>query len=115
MFKVPKKIFIRLLTSIVNVSKDTKFVSLRNQKRTTKPILNNLHPNEYTQALRYYPFPVNLDRCVRSCNTLNDLSKGACVLDKTGDLNLSVFNIITGIDKSNILTKNVPCKCDSIR
>ena len=36
--------------------------------------LINLYPNEYIQGLRSYPFAVNLDRCVGSCNTLNDLS-----------------------------------------
>ena len=25
--------------------------------------------------LHYYPFVVNLDKCIGSCNTLNDLSK----------------------------------------
>ena len=40
----------------------------------TQPTVINLHPNEYTQGLRYYPFPVKLDRCAGSCNTLNDLS-----------------------------------------
>ena len=52
----------------------TKCVFVSNQKRTTQPTLVNLHPNEYTEGLRYCPFAVNLDRCVRSCNTLNDLS-----------------------------------------
>ena len=67
--------FIGLLTSIVNTSNHTKCVSLSNQKCTTQSTLINLHPNEYSQALRYYPFAVNLDRCVGSCTTLNDLSK----------------------------------------
>ena len=39
----------------------------------TQPTLINLHPNEYTQRLSYYPFAVNLDRCMGSSNTLNDL------------------------------------------
>ena len=38
-----------------------------------QPTLTNLHPNEYTQRLSYYPFAVNLDRCMGSSNTLNDL------------------------------------------
>ena len=38
------------------------------------PTLINLHPNEYNKEFHYYPFAVKLDRCVRSCNTLNDLS-----------------------------------------
>ena len=28
----------------------------------THPTITNLHPNEYTQRLCYYPFMVNLDR-----------------------------------------------------
>ena len=44
-----------------------------------RPTLISLHPNEYNQELHYYPFAVNLDRCVGSCNTLNDLSNKVCV------------------------------------
>ena len=54
------------------------------------------------QEFHYYPFAVQLDRCVGSCNTLNDLSNKVCVPNKTDDLNLSVFNMITGIDKNLI-------------
>ena len=39
-----------------------------------QPTIINLHPIEYIQGLGYYPFAVNLDRCVGSCNTLNGLS-----------------------------------------
>ena len=70
-----------------------------------QPNLINLHPNEYTQGLRYYPFAVG------SCNTLNDLSNKICVANGTKDLNASVFNIITGISESKILTKHVSCEC----
>ena len=64
----------------------------------TQSSLINLHPNEYSQEFHYYPFAVNLDRCVGSCNTLNDLSNKVCVPNKTEDLNLSEFNMITGIN-----------------
>ena len=70
-----------------------------------KPSLINLHREEYSQEFHYYPFAVNLDRCSGSCNTMNDLSKKVCVLSKTEDLNLSVFNTITGINESKTLTK----------
>ena len=40
----------------------------------------------------------NLDRCIGSFNTLNDLSKDVCVPNKTEDLNLSVFNMITELN-----------------
>ena len=48
-----------------------------------QPTLINLHPNEYIQGLRYYPCAVNLDRCIGSCNTLNDLSDKVYVSNKT--------------------------------
>ena len=104
MSKLIKKIFIELLTDIPIASNNTKCVSLSNQKCITQPSLINLHPNEYSQESLYYPF------AVRSCNILNDLSNKACVPNKTLDLNLIVFNMITGINESKKLTKHIITK-----
>ena len=82
-----------------------------NQKCMTQPTLINLHPNEYNQEFHYYPFAVKLDRCAGSCNTLNDSSNKVCVPNKTEELNLSAFNIITGINESKTLTKHISCEC----
>ena len=49
MFGFIKKIFLGLLTGLVNPSNHTKCVSLSNQKCTTKTTIINLHPHEYTQ------------------------------------------------------------------
>ena len=49
MFGVIKKVFIGLLTGVVNGSNHTKCVSFSNQKCTIQPTLINLHPNEYSQ------------------------------------------------------------------
>ena len=91
--------FIVLLSSIVNASNHTKCVLLSNQKCKNQPTLINLHPNECSQEFHYYPFAVKLDRCAGSCNTLNDSSNKVRVPNKTEDLNLSVFNRITGINE----------------
>ena len=111
MFKKIKKIFDLFLSNIVNGSNHTKCVSLSNQKCMTQPTFINLHPNEYSQEIQYCPFPVKLDRCVGSSNTLNDLSNKVCVPNKTEDLNLCVFCMITGINESKTLTKNISCEC----
>ena len=111
MFGLIKKIFIGLLTGIGNRSNHTKCISWSNQKCMTQPTLINLYSNEYSQEFHYYPFAVKLDRCVGSCNTLNDLSNKVCVPNKTEDLNLSVFNMITGINESKTLTKHISCEC----
>ena len=74
MFGFIKKTFIGLLTSIVNVSDNTKCIFLSNQQCKIQPTLINLHPNEYCQGLHYYPFAINFDRCVGGCHTLDNLS-----------------------------------------
>ena len=103
MFGLIKKIFIGLLTGLVNGSNHTKYLSLSNS-------LINLHPIEYSQEFHYYPFASKLDRCVGSGNTLNDLSNKVCVPNKTENLHLSVFYMITGINESKTLTKRLSCE-----
>ena len=98
MFGLIKKMFMGLFISIVNASYHTKFVLLSNQKCMIQPTLINLHPNEYNQEFHCYSFAVKLDRYVGSCNTHNDLSNKVCVPNKTEDLNVSMFNMITGIN-----------------
>ena len=85
---------------MVNISNLTKCFSLSNQKCIIETTLINLHPNEYSQVFPYYSYSTKLDRCTGSFNTLNELSNKVCVPNKTEDLNLSVFNIITGISES---------------
>ena len=88
MFGLIIKMFIELLTGLVNASNHTKCVSLRNQKCMTQPTLINLHPDEYSQELQYYPFVVKLDKCVERCNTLNNLSNKVYAPNKTEDLSI---------------------------
>ena len=51
----------------------------------TQSTLINLHPNEYSQQLRYYPFAVNLHWCAGSWNTLNILYNRVCFPNETKD------------------------------
>ena len=112
MFQLIKKIFVGLLTGLVNWSNHTKFVSLSNQKCITQPTLINLDPNVYCHQFHYYPLAFKLDRYIGSFNTLNDLSNKVCAPNKTEDLNMSVFSrIITGINEPKILTKLISCRC----
>ena len=79
-----------------------------NQKCMIQPPFINLHPNvNLSQKLDSYTFAIKLDRCVRSCNILNDFSTKVCIPNKTEDLNLTVFNKITGINESKTSTKHM--------
>ena len=86
-------------------------VSLRNQICEIQPAFINSHPDEYSQEFHYYRFTVELDKYVLSCNTFNDLSNRVYVPNKTEDLNLSMFNNITGINEPKTLTKQISCEC----
>ena len=54
---------------------------------------------------------VKLDKCVGSCNTINDLSNKECVPNKIKDLNLSSFTMISGIIELKTLAKHISCGC----
>ena len=59
-FVLFKNIFIGLLADLVNASDDIKCASVTNQKQCeTQLTIINLHPDKYTQTLRYYAFAVN--------------------------------------------------------
>ena len=92
MFGLIEKMFIGLLTGLVNGSNRTKCVLLSKRKCKIQPTLINLHPNECRQEFHYYPFAVKLDRC-------------------GGSLNLSVFNMNAGVNESETLTKHISCEC----
>ena len=110
MFRFLKWTFIGLLTSLTNASKHTKCASLGNQISTTQSTLINSHHNDYIPGLHHYSFAVDLNRCVRSCNALNNLSNKVYIPSNTGDLNLSLFNMIKGINESKALTKYISFK-----
>ena len=102
--------FIVTLTNTVNASNHIKYVSLSNEKCEIQPTFINLHPNEYSQEFHYYPFTVKLDKCVGSCNTLNDLSNKVCVPNKTEDLSKG-FQHDYRNNESKTLTKHISCEC----
>ena len=87
-------------------------MSFSNQKCMTQATLINSHPNVYSQELHYYLFAVSLDKCVGSCNTLDDLLSRVCVPNETEGLNLHVFDMITGSNESRTLTKHISCRCE---
>ena len=98
MFWSINKVFIGLLTGLVNGCNQTKCVSLNNQKCQIKFNLLLLIYRLMNTELHYYPFKVKLDRCVGSCNTCNDLSNKVCIRKETDDLNIEMFKMITEIN-----------------
>ena len=71
----------------------TKYVSLNNERCLARPNPIDLNPDK----LYYYRLMFCLGSCNESCNTLDDLSVKTCLPNKTENVNLNVFNMITGI------------------
>ena len=101
------------MTGLVNGSNHTKGVSLSNQNvRFNLPLIQpKLHSNKYSQEFHYYSYAVSIYRCVGNCNTVNGLSNKLYAPNKTEDLNLSVFNKMTGTNELKTLTKHISCEC----
>ena len=59
-----------------------------NRKCKIQPILINLHPNEYSQELQYYPFAVTLDKCDRSCVPKNGRFRDTSIIDTIYNINI---------------------------
>ena len=52
-----------------------------------------------------------MNRCDRSCNTVEDPFGRICVPNEMENVNLIVFNIVKGINKSKTLLKNISWEC----
>ena len=62
-------------------------------------------------GLNYHSFMISLDKCNRSCNSVDDLSAKICVPNKAKSVNVKVFNMATKINETKILTKHISCDC----
>ena len=87
----------------------TTYVSLGKEPCVIGPTLIDLNPAEPN----YYPSMVNVDECSGSCNAADDLTTKTCVLNKTKDINVKAFNMITIINEAKTLMKHISCdyKC----
>ena len=79
---------------------NVKYKSSNNEACLVRPHINFEHSN-----LDYYPFTISLGKSGRVFKNLVHLSIRLCVQNKTKDVKPKLFNMITGIDESNQITK----------
>ena len=70
-----------------------------------KPAFTDLNFEE----VHYCPFIISMNRFGGSCDTIEDLFGRICVPNKMEDVNLKVFNMIKGTNKSKALEKHISC------
>ena len=76
-----------------------------------KPPLLIYITTNITKNFTTNPFWLNQIDVLEVAYILNDLSNKVCVPNKTEDLNLSVFNMVTGINELKTLTNYISCEC----
>ena len=72
-----------------------------------RPTLIDLNP----VGLKCYPFMISLDECSGSYHSVDYLSTEVCVLSKTKDINVKVFNMITNKNEAKTKGKHISCDC----
>ena len=69
--------------------------SLIYQPQVIRSTFIDLNPDKFNQGLCYYPFMVNIGRCIRNYDTFHDPSGRICVPYKSENVNIILTNIIT--------------------
>ena len=62
----------------------------------------------------FYPFSIKVNKCNGSCNNINDPYARICVPDTIKNLNVKVFNMISGINETGHIKWKCKCRLDGI-
>ena len=88
MFRFIKKIFIRILSFGGSLAMEC--VSISFEPCQPKHSIIDINSNEPI----YYPFCFSVNKCIGSCNTIDNPYAQTCVPNKVKNMNLKVFNLI---------------------
>ena len=105
MFSLIKQVLIVLLS--FSRSLPIKCVSSNNESRMIRLCLIDLNLLE----CKYYPSMISLDKYSGSSNSVDDLSTKICVPNKTKDINVTMFNMITKKNEAKKMVKHISCDC----
>ena len=72
---------------------------MKNQECKVRPEIINVNSNEPV----FYPFSIKTNKCVGSCNNINDPPAKICVPDVTKDLNVKVFNLMSRTNETRLI------------
>ena len=93
MYLLKKVFFIRLiiLPSFTNAN-SLSCISMSNQACKARPEIINVNSNNPV----FYPFSIKTSKCSGNCNNTTDLYAKICVPDVVKNLNVKVFNLMSG-------------------
>ena len=81
-------------------------ISINNQECKIRPEIINI--NSYEPA--FYPFSIKTSKCSGNCNNINDPYAKMCVPDAVKNLNVKVFNLMSGTIETRHIKWHETCK-----
>ena len=88
-------------------TKSLECVSVINQKCMSRPKIIQTNANEPV----FYPLSINLNKCSRDCNNINDPMAKLCVPNIVKDMNIKVLNLLARINETRKIVWHETCKC----
>ena len=98
-------VFLSTLTSVNMLS----CVSMSNQECKVRLTLVNVNGDDS----EFFPFSVKASKCSGSCNNINNPLAKLCVADVVKNLNVKVFNLVSGTNETRRIEwlETRKCKC----
>ena len=81
---------------------------MKNQECKVWPEIININSNEPL----FYPYCFRISKCSGSCNNINDPYAKLCVPDISKNMNIKVFNLISGTNETRYIKWHGTCKCN---
>ena len=102
---------ISLLISLFGIikTKALEYVSVANQKCMPRPKI--LDVNEGVGEALFHPYNVLVNKCSRSCNTLDNLMTKLCVPNVIKRVNMQVYNFLMMLNETRNVLWHESCKC----
>ena len=102
---------IGLIISLFNIikTKALECVSVVNQKCMPRPKIVDV--NEGIGEALFYPYKVLVNKCSRSCNTLDNPMSKICVPKIIKNVNMQVYNFLMRLNETRNVLWHESCKC----
>ena len=84
-----------------------KCYSLDNQECKIRPEIINVNNKEPI----FYPYKIKMNRCVGSCNTIDDPYSKTCFANDIENIGLKVFNLLSQNNETINIEKHKNCEC----
>ena len=85
-------------------------VSVVNQKYMPRPKI--LYVNEGIGKALFYPYNVQVNKCSRSCDTLDNPMSKICVPKIIKNVNMKIYNFLTRLNETRNVLWHESCKCE---